>query len=78
MSALHKVLYADAAGHSFQKVYGASHVALAGLLPAGLVSPTGSVPSVIADLGLAVAIPVHSHIAMNFGEKRVEWEQRPP
>jgi succinate dehydrogenase (ubiquinone) membrane anchor subunit len=63
-----KILFADAAGPQFQKIYSKSHYTLAGLVPAGLVSETGSVPAKISDVGLAVAIPVHGHIAMNFGE----------
>lgn len=66
---MNKILYADAAGRQFQNIYTKSHYALAGLLPLGLISPTDSAPAKLCDLGLAVAIPVHSHIAMNFGAR---------
>ena len=64
---MNKVLFADAAGPGFQKLYSQSHYALAALVPASLVSPSGSIPAKVADIGLAAAIPLHSHIAMNFG-----------
>lgn len=62
-----KLLFADSAGSSFQKLYGQSHIVLAALVPASLVSKADSIPAKLADLGLAAAIPLHSHIAMNFG-----------
>lgn len=34
----------------------------------GLISPTNSAPAKLCDIGLAAAIPLHSHIAMNYGE----------
>jgi len=65
---MNKVLFADTAGSNFQKLYGQSHYALAALVPASLVSNSDSIPAKLADLGLAAAIPFHSHVAMNFGE----------
>lgn len=68
MSFASRVVHADSAGPRFQKVYNQSHVVLAALLPAALVSPQGSIPQKVSDLGLALAIPLHSHVALNFGE----------
>jgi len=65
---MNKLLFADAAGPRMQKLYGTSHYALAALVPASLVSNTDSIPAKLADLGLAAALPFHSHVALNFGE----------
>lgn len=65
---MNKVLFADQAGKQFQSIYHKSHYALAGLLPLGLISPTDSAPAKLSDIALAAAIPVHSHIAMNYGK----------
>lgn len=48
-----------------QKLYGLSHMALAGLVPASLVTKEGFLNRT-SDLALGVALPVHSHIAMNY------------
>lgn len=64
---MNKVLFADNAGKKFQKVYGQSHIALAGLVPVGLLTDGHSFPGKAADFGLALALPVHSHIGLNFG-----------
>lgn len=45
------------------KIYHASSFALAGLVPAAAVAPGGMAA---IDLALGVAMPVHSHVAMNF------------
>lgn len=50
-----------------QKVYNNSHYALAALLPASLVSPQDGPIAKVADIGLAAAITVHNHIALNYG-----------
>lgn len=63
---MNKVLFADNAGRQFQKVYGQSHIALAGLVPVGLLTDGHSFPGKAADFGLALALPVHSHIGLNF------------
>jgi hypothetical protein len=68
---MNKLLFADAAGPRVQKLYSQSHYALAGLVPATLVSPSDSIPAKIADLGLAAAIPLHSHVGLNYGEGSV-------
>jgi succinate dehydrogenase (ubiquinone) membrane anchor subunit len=61
-----KLLFADSAGSNFQRLYGKSHVALAGLVPASLAAPAGSAPAKVADVGLALAIPLHSHVGLNY------------
>lgn len=68
---MNKLLYADSAGHQMQKLYGQSHVALAALVPASLLSPKDSIPATLADVGLSVAIPFHSQVALNYGETSV-------
>ena len=45
------------------KMYHASSFALAGLVPAAAIAPGGQAA---IDLALGVAMPVHSHVAMNF------------
>jgi succinate dehydrogenase (ubiquinone) membrane anchor subunit len=62
-----KILYTDSAGKQFQKIYGQSHYALAGLVPVGLLSDSTSIPGKIADYGLALALPVHTHVGMSYG-----------
>ncbi len=64
---MNKLLFPDAAGPKIQRWYGQSHYALAALVPATLVSPTDSIPAKLADLGLAVAIPLHNHVALGYG-----------
>jgi len=65
---LGKILHADSAGPSVQKLYHQSHYVLAGLVPATLVSDKSSIFAKVSDVGLAAAIPLHSHIAMNYGK----------
>jgi hypothetical protein len=65
---MNKVLYADAAGTAIQKVYGKSHIALAALIPASLVSPSDSIPAKIADVGIAAVVPFHAHVGLSVGE----------
>lgn len=60
-------LFADSAGPKVQRLYHQSHYVLAGLVPASLVSETSSIPAKVSDVGLAAAIPLHSHVAMNYG-----------
>ena len=60
--AMSSVLAADR-GRAMMKIYHGSSFALAGLVPAAAVLPGGSLP---IDLALGVAMPVHSHIALNF------------
>jgi succinate dehydrogenase (ubiquinone) membrane anchor subunit len=57
-----RVLAADR-GRAMMKIYHASSFALAALVPAAAVLPGGHMP---IDLALGVALPVHSHIALNF------------
>ena len=64
---MNKLLFADSAGPGWQKLYSNSHYALAALLPASLVSPSDGPIAKVADLGLAGAITVHNHIALNYG-----------
>ena len=45
------------------KIYHGSSFALAGLVPAAMVIRDGNLP---VDLALGVALPVHSHIGLNF------------
>lgn len=63
---MNKVLFADSAGSAFQKAYSTTHFALAALLPASLVSPQDGPIAKVADLGLAGAITVHNHVALNY------------
>lgn len=65
---MNKLLFSDAAGPQIQKLYGNSHYALAALVPASLVSPSDGMLAKVADLGLAVAIPLHSHVALGYGK----------
>ncbi|KAG7667183.1 hypothetical protein Ndes2526B_g04312 [Nannochloris sp. 'desiccata'] len=62
---MNKVLYADAAGTAIQRYYGKSHIALAGLIPATLLSPSDSIPAKIADVGIAAIVPFHAHVGLN-------------
>jgi hypothetical protein len=62
---MNKVLYADAAGTAIQKYYGKSHIALAALIPATLVSPSDSIPAKLADVGIAAVVPFHAHVGLN-------------
>jgi hypothetical protein len=66
---MNKLLFADSAGPSFQKIYGTSHFALAALVPASLVSPPEGAIAKVADVGLAAALTVHNHIALNYGAR---------
>lgn len=50
------------------QLYNNSHFALAALLPASLVSPQDGAIAKVADVGLAAAITVHNHVALNYGE----------
>lgn len=43
MSQFRNLLHADSAGPAWQRAYHTSSYALAGLLPAGLVSPEGGI-----------------------------------
>lgn len=65
---MNKILFSDAAGPQIQKLYGNSHYALAALVPASLVSPSDGMLAKVADLGLAVAIPLHSHVGLGYGK----------
>uniref|UniRef100_A0A7S0KM59 Succinate dehydrogenase [ubiquinone] cytochrome b small subunit n=1 Tax=Ostreococcus mediterraneus TaxID=1486918 RepID=A0A7S0KM59_9CHLO len=56
------MLAADS-GRAMMKIYHGSSFALAGLVPAAAMLPGGSLP---IDVALGVALPVHSHIALNF------------
>ena len=51
------------------KIYHASSIALAALVPAAAAMPEGQLA---IDLALGAAMPVHSHIAMNFVRARCE------
>ena len=52
------------------KMYHASSFALAGLVPAAAIAPGGQAA---IDLALGVAMPVHSHVAMNFVRDSMRW-----
>ncbi|CAL54960.1 Succinate dehydrogenase [ubiquinone] cytochrome b small subunit, CybS [Ostreococcus tauri] len=56
------VLAADR-GRAMMKIYHGSSIALAALTPTAMAIEGGSAP---IDLALGVALPVHSHIALNF------------
>ena len=61
-AAMSSMLAADS-GRAMMKIYHGSSFALAGLVPAAAMLPGGSLP---IDVALGVALPVHSHIALNF------------
>jgi succinate dehydrogenase (ubiquinone) membrane anchor subunit len=50
-------------GALMMRTYHASGIALAGLVPTAMVLPLSVLP---IDLALGVALPLHSHIALNF------------
>ncbi|CAL5227432.1 g10395 [Coccomyxa viridis] len=60
-----KILRADAAGPAFQRLAEANHAFLAGAVPLAALSPKDTTFGKAVDLALGVAIPVHSHIAIN-------------
>ncbi len=62
------MLFSESAGPSVHKLYNQSHYALAGLIPATLVSEDRGLFAKVSDLGLALALPVHSHLALNYGD----------
>ena len=64
---MNTILFADSAGPAVQKLYHQSHYVVAGLIPATLVSEKSSIPAKLSDIGLAAAIPLHSHVALNYG-----------
>jgi len=66
-SAMSSMFAADS-GRAMMKIYHGSSFALAGLVPAAAMLPGGSLP---IDVALGVALPVHSHIALNFVRCRV-------
>ena len=61
-------MFAADSGRAMMKIYHGSSFALAGLVPAAAMLPGGSLP---IDVALGVALPVHSHIALNFVRCRV-------
>ncbi|KAJ9524605.1 CybS-domain-containing protein [Haematococcus lacustris] len=65
MSNLSRVLAADIAGHQFHRAHEYANYALAGATPLAIVSKKDGFLQRVADLGFAVAIPVHMHIGMN-------------
>lgn len=67
---MNKILFADSAGPAFQKAYNQTHFALAALVPATLVSPQDGQIAKVADVGLAAALTVHNHVALNYGERQ--------
>ena len=60
-------------GRAMMKMYHASSFALAGLVPAAAIAPGGQAA---IDLALGVAMPVHSHVAMNFVRDSMRWRRR--
>jgi hypothetical protein len=76
--AMSGVLNADR-GRGMMKIYHASSIALAALAPAAAAMPEGQLA---IDVALGAAMPVHSHIAMNFvrdrceiGRHRADWDR---
>ena len=63
---MNAVLFADSAGPKVQRLYQQSHYVLAGLIPATLLCESTSIPAKVSDVGLALALPVHSHVALNY------------
>ncbi len=59
-------------GRAMMKMYHASSFALAGLVPAAAIAPGGQAA---IDLALGVAMPVHSHVAMNFVRDSMRWRR---
>ncbi|GFR50863.1 hypothetical protein Agub_g13150 [Astrephomene gubernaculifera] len=63
---MQRILAADtAAGHAGLKAHEYGNIALAGATPAAIFASKGSILQKTADFVFSLAIPVHSHIAMN-------------
>ncbi|CAK0755071.1 hypothetical protein CVIRNUC_002345 [Coccomyxa viridis] len=60
-----KILRADAAGPAFQRLAEANHLFLAGAVPLAALSKKDTTLGKAVDIALGVAIPVHSHQAIN-------------
>jgi succinate dehydrogenase (ubiquinone) membrane anchor subunit len=63
---MNAILFADSAGPKVQRLYQQSGYVLAGLVPATLLADSSSIPARVADVGLAVALPLHSHVALSY------------
>jgi len=63
---MNAILFADSAGPKVQRLYQQSGYVLAGLVPATLLADSSSIPARVADVGLAAALPLHSHVALNY------------
>ncbi|KDD76803.1 hypothetical protein H632_c99p0 [Helicosporidium sp. ATCC 50920] len=63
---MNKLLYPDGAGSKVLRFYHQSSYAMAALVPATMLAPTGSMPAKAADVGLAVALPLHGHFALSY------------
>lgn len=62
-----KLLTADTANSpQLKKLYHNSSLALAGLVPLAVFQQQGDAFGRVVDAGLNVAVPIHSHIAMNY------------
>ena len=63
---MNAILFADSAGPKVQRLYQQSGYVLAGLVPATLLADSSSIPARVADVGRAVALPLHSHVALSY------------
>jgi|Transcript_1624 succinate dehydrogenase (ubiquinone) membrane anchor subunit len=63
---MNAVLFADSAGPKVQRLYQQSHYVLAGLVPATLICESNTIPARVSDVGLALALPLHSHVALSY------------
>mmetsp|Transcript_28082 Transcript_28082/g.51848 ORF Transcript_28082/g.51848 Transcript_28082/m.51848 type:complete len:121 (-) Transcript_28082:195-557(-) len=64
-SRLSKILAADIDGREMRMVHEYATIALAGATPISVFSSKGETLEKIADHVLGIAIPIHSHIALN-------------
>mmetsp|Transcript_27677 Transcript_27677/g.70494 ORF Transcript_27677/g.70494 Transcript_27677/m.70494 type:complete len:120 (-) Transcript_27677:396-755(-) len=65
MATLSRILAADVGGPQLHKAHNLSSYTLAAATPLAIISSKDGFLQRVADLGLAVAIPVHMHIGLN-------------
>uniref|UniRef100_A0A7S0UJ94 Succinate dehydrogenase [ubiquinone] cytochrome b small subunit n=1 Tax=Polytomella parva TaxID=51329 RepID=A0A7S0UJ94_9CHLO len=60
-----KILAADTAGHEVHKIHEYASIGLAGATPIAALAAKDEPLEKIANLVLGIAIPIHSHVALN-------------
>jgi len=60
------LLYVADTAPSLKKLYHQSGIALAALVPLAIFQQQGDALGRVVDAGLALAVPLHGHIAMNY------------